>query len=87
MWGGRSGNRRPYPEEKFVIPLGKANVLNEGTDITVVSYGAMIREVQRAMITAKEKGISVELIDLRTIYPIDRETIARSIKKTGRVLL
>lgn len=78
--------KQEVPEEKYVIPLGKAKVLNEGTDITVVSYGAMIREVQRAMIRAKEKGISVELIDLRTIYPIDRETIARSIKKTGRIL-
>jgi pyruvate dehydrogenase E1 component beta subunit len=78
--------KQEVPEEKFMIPLGKAKVLNEGTDITVVSYGAMIREVQRAMILTKEKGISVELIDLRTIYPIDRELIAQSIKKTGRIL-
>lgn len=79
--------KQDVPEEKFSIPLGKARVLNEGTDITVVSYGAMIREVQRVMKMTKEKGISVELIDLRTIYPLDRETIARSIKKTGRILL
>ena len=79
--------KQEVPEEKFAIPLGKASVLNEGTDITVISYGAMVREVQRALIKAKAQGISVELIDLRTIYPIDRETITRSIKKTGRVLL
>lgn len=78
--------KQEVPEEKYTIPLGKAKVLNEGTDITVVSYGAMIREVQRAMVQAKTGGISVELIDLRTIYPIDRETLSTSIKKTGRVL-
>ncbi len=73
--------------EKFSIPIGKAKVVTPGTDITVVAYGAMIREVQKAMVMAKEAGISVELIDLRTIYPIDRETIAQSIQKTGRVLM
>lgn len=78
--------KQEVPEDKFVIPLGKAKVVVEGTDITVISYGGEIREVQRALVMAKEKGISVELIDLRTIYPIDRETIAASIKKTGRVL-
>ncbi len=73
--------------EKFTIPIGKAKVLNEGTDVTVVAFGAMIRECQRAMVMAKEAGISVELIDLRTIYPIDKETITNSIKKTGRLVV
>jgi pyruvate dehydrogenase E1 component beta subunit len=72
--------------EKFSIPIGKAKVVQEGTDVTVVAYGAMIREVQKASVLAKKEGISVEIIDLRTIYPIDRETIAQSIKKTGRVI-
>lgn len=79
--------KQEVPEEKYTIPLGKAKVLNEGSDITVVSYGAMVREVQRAMIKAKKANISVELIDLRSIYPLDRETIAQSIKKTGRLLV
>lgn len=79
--------KQEVPEEKYVIPIGKAKVLAEGTNLTVISYGAVVRDVQRAMIKAKEQGISVELIDLRTIYPIDRETIAQSIKKTGRVLI
>ena len=79
--------KQEVPEGKYTIPIGKASVLVEGSDITVVSYGAMIREVQRALIKTKEQGISVELIDLRTIYPIDRETIAQSVKKTGRILL
>jgi pyruvate dehydrogenase E1 component beta subunit len=78
--------KQEVSNEKFSIPIGKAKVVTPGTDITVVAYGAMIREVQKAMVMAKEAGISVELIDLRTIYPIDRETIAQSIQKTGRVL-
>lgn len=72
--------------EKFSIPIGKAKVIQEGSDITIVAYGAMIREVQKASVLAKKEGISVEIIDLRTIYPIDRETIAQSIKKTGRII-
>ena len=53
----------------------------------VVAFGAMIRECQKAMVMTKEAGISVELIDLRTIYPIDKETIIESIKKTGRLVV
>ena len=78
--------KQEVPEEKISIPLGKGKILAEGSDITVISFGAMIRDVQRAMIAAKEAGISVELIDLRTIYPIDKEIIKQSIKKTGRML-
>lgn len=72
---------------KFTIPIGKASVLTEGTDVTVMAFGAMIRECQRAMVMAKEAGISVELIDLRTIYPIDKETIRNSLQKTGRLVV
>jgi len=72
---------------KFSIPIGKAKVLTEGTDVTVVAFGAMIRECQKAMVMAKEAGISVELIDLRTIYPIDKETVVNSVKKTGRIVI
>jgi pyruvate dehydrogenase E1 component beta subunit len=78
--------KQEVPEEKFSIPIGKAKVLTEGTDVTIVAYGALIREVQKAMILAKQAGISVELIDLRTIYPLDKETIAKSVKKTGRII-
>ena len=67
--------KQEVTEEKFSIPIGKAKVLNEGTDITVVAYGAMIREVQKAMVMAKQSNISIELIDLRSIYPIDKDTI------------
>jgi pyruvate dehydrogenase E1 component beta subunit len=79
--------KQEVPEEKYSIPLGKAMVVSPGTDITVVTYGAMVREVQRAMVMAKKEGISVELIDLRTISPIDRDTIRESVAKTGRILV
>lgn len=79
--------KQEVPEEKFSIPIGKAKVLTEGSDVTVISFGALIRECQKAIDMAAKAGISVELIDLRTIYPIDRETIAESIKKTGRVVI
>lgn len=79
--------KQEVSDEKFSIPIGKAKVLNEGTDVTVVAFGAMIREAQKGIAMAKEAGISVELIDLRTIYPIDRETIIESVKKTGRLVI
>ena len=79
--------KQEVPEEKYNIEIGKARILEEGTDLTLVSYGAMVREVQRAMVMAKKDNISVELIDLRTIYPVDKETITNSIKKTGKLLI
>ena len=79
--------KQEVSEEKFTLPLGKAKVVQEGTDITVVAFGAMIRECQRAIAMAQEAGISVELIDLRSIYPIDRETIGNSVRKTGRMIV
>jgi len=78
--------KQEVADEKFAIPLGKAKVVTEGNDVTVVAFGAMVREVQKAMVMAKGAGISVELIDLRSIYPIDRETIAKSVQKTGRFI-
>jgi pyruvate dehydrogenase E1 component beta subunit len=78
--------KQEVSDDKYTIPIGKAKVMAEGRDVTVVAYGAMIREVQKAMVMAKNAGISVELIDLRTIYPIDRETLANSIRKTGRLV-
>ncbi|HAQ65673.1 MAG TPA: alpha-ketoacid dehydrogenase subunit beta [Bacteroidales bacterium] len=79
--------KQEVPEEKYSIPIGKAKILNEGTDVTVIAYGAMIREAQKAVVMAKKDGISVELIDLRTIYPLDKQTIVESVKKTGRMVV
>lgn len=78
--------KQEVPEEPFRVPIGTARVVQSGEDVTVVAYGAMIREVQKAIVLARQDGISVELIDLRTIWPVDRETIGRSIRKTGRML-
>ncbi len=79
--------KQEVSDEKFTIPLGKARVVQEGSDVTVVAFGAMIRECQKAIVMAEESGISVELIDLRSIYPIDRETIRNSVRKTGRMIV
>jgi pyruvate dehydrogenase E1 component beta subunit len=79
--------KQEVPEEAYRIPLGKAKVLQQGEQITLIAYGAMIREAQKAIALLKPKGYSVELIDLRSIWPIDRETIAKSVQKTGRALV
>ncbi|MGE4320687.1 MAG: alpha-ketoacid dehydrogenase subunit beta [Acholeplasmataceae bacterium] len=82
----RSG-KQEVPEEMYRIPIGKAKVVQQGTDITVVAWGAMMREAQKAIKLLENDHISVELIDLRTINPIDEETIIESVKKTGRFLV
>lgn len=79
--------RQEVPEEAYTIPIGKAKVLIKGEDITVVAWGAMVREAQSAVEMAQQKGIKAELIDLRTIAPMDRETIIESVQKTGRILV
>ncbi|BBM84156.1 alpha-ketoacid dehydrogenase subunit beta [Candidatus Uabimicrobium amorphum] len=78
--------KQEVPEDKYTIPIGKAKVVSQGTDITVVSFGAQMNESIKAVEIAKKAGMSVELIDLRTISPLDRETVAASIRKTGRLL-
>lgn len=82
----RSG-KQEVPEEMYRIPIGKAKVVKEGTDVTVVAWGAFVREVEKAMKLIEDENISVELIDLRTINPIDEETIINSVKKTGRFIV
>ncbi len=79
--------KQEVSDEKFSIPIGKAKIVQEGTDITLITFGALVRECQKAAEMAKAEGISVEIVDLRTIYPIDRETVGASIRKTGRVLI
>lgn len=76
------------PNEAYTLPLSKAEVLKEGKDVTIVSYGTPLYNCSTA-ITAAEKdfGVSVELIDLRTIYPWDRPTILSSVNKTGRAIV
>ena len=80
-------NKSAYPGPNFMIPFGKAKVLREGAQVTLVTYGAT---VHRALVAARdvaERGIDVEVIDLRTLSPWDRETVFASVKKTGRVIV
>lgn len=79
--------KQEVPAEMYEIPLGKAKVVKQGADITVVAWGAIVREVEKAVKLVEAEGISVEIIDLRTIAPYDEETILNSVKKTGRFMV
>jgi len=79
--------REEVPEEEYTIPLGKANVVREGTDVSVITYGAMVQESVKAAEVLAEEGVSVEVIALRTVQPLDIETITASVEKTGRVVV
>jgi len=75
------------PEEEYLIPIGKANVSREGTDITVVATSIMVGFALKAAEELVKDGISVEVIDLRSIVPWDKETVINSVKKTGKLLI
>ena len=75
------------PEGDFSIPLGHAKVLREGKDLTLVSYGAMVHESVEAARIVADEGVDVEVIDLRTLWPVDVTTIIDSVKKTGRFVV
>jgi 2-oxoisovalerate dehydrogenase E1 component len=80
-------NKSPYPGNDFMIPFGKAKVVREGTDMTIITYGAL---VQRSLVAAKQaanEDISVEIIDLRSLNPYDWGAIERSVRKTNRALV
>ena len=75
------------PDEDYQLSLGKAEVVREGTDITWVAWGAQMEAIEKAADLAEKDGISCELIDLRTLLPWDRDTLAESVKKTGRLII
>ncbi len=75
------------PDADYEIPLGKAEIIREGADVTVVGWGAQLRTLQKACELALKDGISCELIDLRTILPWDSETIIKSVMKTGKLVV
>ena len=79
--------RGPVPEEEYTIPFGQAAVVQPGTDVTVVAIGLMVRRVLEAAQTLQGQGVSVEIIDPRTIAPLDIDTILASVHKTGRLLI
>lgn len=75
------------PEGDFFLPIGKADVKRAGDDLTIITYGLMLHESLKAADTLARENISVEVVDLRTLSPLDRETILTSVKKTGKALL
>ena len=81
------GDKGHVPAEEYLIPIGKAEIKKEGSDVTIVSFGKILKEVFKASEKLSEQNISVEIIDLRTIRPLDIETIINSVKKTNRLII
>src|SRR5699024_3766026 len=79
--------REEVTEEEYEVEIGKAKVKCEGTDLTIVTYGAMVQESLKAAEDLEKDGYSVEVIDLITVQPIDVETIVKSVEKTNRVII
>ncbi|MBS3052098.1 MAG: alpha-ketoacid dehydrogenase subunit beta [Candidatus Aenigmarchaeota archaeon] len=79
--------KQEVPDEIYTIPIGEANVVKEGTDITLISYGAMMSSVLEADEILKGNNINSEVINLRTLSPLDKDTILKSVKKTGKCVV
>jgi len=77
----------PVPEGEYLVPIGKAKVVREGTDVTIVSYSATLHKALKAAEALAEEGIQAEVVDLRSIVPLDKETLFESVKKTGRLVI
>ena len=74
-------------DPEFLVPIGKADVKRAGDDVSIITYGAMVHKALEAAESLAGAGISAEVVDLRTVYPIDEETVLRSIEKTSRALV
>jgi len=81
------GDKADIPLEEYLIPIGKADIKKTGTDITIVAYNKMIKVALAAAAELEKEGVSVEVIDLRTIRPLDWQTIVESVKKTNRLVI
>jgi 2-oxoisovalerate dehydrogenase E1 component beta subunit len=75
------------PEEEYLVPIGKADIKRPGSDISVITYGAMVHNALEAASALAEEGIELEVVDLRTLLPLDKEKILESVKKTNKVIL
>jgi 2-oxoisovalerate dehydrogenase E1 component len=80
-------NRSPYPGPDYMIPFGKAKLVREGTDVSIVTYGSLVVRAGQAAKTLEQEGIQTEILDLRSLEPYDWELISASVKKTNRVLV
>lgn len=81
------GDKMEVPEEEYLIEIGKASIRREGSDVTIVSFGKIIKEADKAADELAKDGISCEIIDLRTVRPIDYEAVVNSLKKTNRMVI
>ena len=81
------GDKGEVPEGEYTIPLGVADIKREGTDVTIVSFGKIIKEAYKAADELEKEGISCEIIDLRTVRPMDHDAILTSVKKTNRMVI
>ena len=81
------GDKGEVPEGEYILPIGVADIKREGTDVTIVSFGKIIKEAYKAAEELEKDGISAEIIDLRTIRPMDHEAILNSVKKTNRLVI
>jgi 2-oxoisovalerate dehydrogenase E1 component beta subunit len=79
--------KEELPEEEYTVPIGKAKVVREGRDLTIVTYGSMVWVALDAAERLAQEGASVEVVDLRTLVPLDRDSVCESVKKTSKVLL
>jgi pyruvate/2-oxoglutarate/acetoin dehydrogenase E1 component len=79
--------KQEVPDEDYIVPIGKAAIRREGTDLTIISYGAMVYTALEAAERLEQEGLDVEVIDLRTLMPFDRQTIIESVKKTSKVII
>jgi pyruvate/2-oxoglutarate/acetoin dehydrogenase E1 component len=83
----RLGAKGPVPEEEYLLPFGQAEIIREGKDMTVVATSLMVGKALTAAQELEKKDIQIEVIDPRTLYPLDKETILASVQKTGRLLI
>ncbi|NCX96687.1 MAG: alpha-ketoacid dehydrogenase subunit beta, partial [Chitinophagia bacterium] len=81
------GDMGEVPEEEYLIPIGKADIKRQGSDVTIVSYNKMVKVALEAAAELAKEGISAEVIDLRTIRPLDKDCIINSVKKTNRLII
>ena len=81
------GDKGEVPEDEYILPIGVADIKRKGDDVTIVSFGKIIKEAYKAAAVLEKEGIQCEIIDLRTVRPMDYATIFESVKKTNRLVI